>query len=366
MLCIDADIKDLQQAEDKDLPVLLMDFFVGEENRMYELKNGKIVLPWDSRNTNCVSWSQATTSCVPVCSVISLDEKYANTLTSYDTELNISSLVSGSYRLRQLYEKRRRWSARQQVLTLVVLPPWYKSWWFIAIMGILFSAMLSGAVFTILRRKSNRVKWMIKEHERQIYEEKVRFLINISHELRTPLTLIYAPLKKMVDSIQPGDSHYKQLLMVFKQSQRMKDLINMVLDARKMEVGMARLNMGSYHLNRWIRETCVDFIDDEDNNTVIFDYILDERIGNVAFDKEKCVVILSNLLVNAIKHSPERSVVTIRTELSDNRQNVRISVSDQGPGLENVDTDRLFTRFYQGDNEQGGSGIGLVIRQDTG
>src|SRR5699024_10978236 len=112
-------------------------------------------------------------------------------------------------------------------------------------------------------------------------------------------------------------------------------------------------------LNRWIRETCVDFIDDEDNNTVIFDYTLDERIGNVAFDKEKCVVILSNLLVNAIKHSPERSVVTIRTELSDNRQNVRISVSDQGPGLENVDTDRLFTRFYQGDNEQGGSGIGL-------
>lgn len=360
LLCIDADIKDLQQAEDKDLPVLLMDFFVGEENRMYELKNGKIVLPWDSRNIKLrflVSGDDILRSRM---FRYSLDEKYANTLTSYDTELNISSLVSGSYPVCVSYTKKDgRWSARQQVLTLVVLPPWYKSWWFIAIMGILFLAMLSAAVFTILRRKSNRVKWMIKEHERQIYEEKVRFLINISHELRTPLTLIYAPLKKMVDSIQPGDSHYKQLLMVFKQSQRMKDLINMVLDARKMEVGMARLNMGSYHLNRWIRETCVDFIDDEDNNTVIFDYTLDERIGNVAFDKEKCVVILSNLLVNAIKHSPERSVVTIRTELSDNRQNVRISVSDQGPGLENVDTDRLFTRFYQGDNEQGGSGIGL-------
>ena len=99
------------------------------------------------------------------------------------------------------------------------------------------------AIMSALRKKDNRIKWMLKEHEQAIYEEKVRFLINISHELRTPLTLIYAPLKKIIDSIQPTDHYFKQLTVAFKQAQRMKDLISMVLDARKMEMTMTKLDI---------------------------------------------------------------------------------------------------------------------------
>ena len=78
----------------------------------------------------------------------------------------------------------------------------------------------------------------MKEHEKEIYEEKVRFLINISHELRTPLTLIHAPLNHILRSLSSNSANYSALKSIYKQSQRMKDLLNMVLDLRKMEVGI--------------------------------------------------------------------------------------------------------------------------------
>ena len=80
----------------------------------------------------------------------------------------------------------------------------------------------------------------MKEHEQQVYEEKVRFLINISHELRTPLTLIHAPLSRILKSLSTEDTQYLPIKAIYRQSQRMKNLINMVLDVRKMEVGESK------------------------------------------------------------------------------------------------------------------------------
>lgn len=96
-----------------------------------------------------------------------------------------------------------------------------------------------------MRRKENKLKWAMKEHEKQMYEEKVRFLINISHELRTPLTLIHAPLNRILKSLAPTDSNYVPLKGIYRQSQRMRDLLNMVLDLRKG--GWSQLSYRSTH-----------------------------------------------------------------------------------------------------------------------
>lgn len=87
---------------------------------------------------------------------------------------------------------------------------------------------------------------------------KVRFLINISHELRTPLTLIYAPLKRILKTIGPENEQYLPLKAIYRQSQRMKALINMVLDVRKMEVGESKLHMQPYSFNTWIEQVSQD------------------------------------------------------------------------------------------------------------
>ena len=88
----------------------------------------------------------------------------------------------------------------------------------------------------------------MKEHEQQVYEEKVRFLININHELRTPLTLIHAPLKQLLKSLSPEDDKYPVIQSISKQSGRMKNLLNMVLDVRKMEVGQSTLHAETVEL----------------------------------------------------------------------------------------------------------------------
>lgn len=79
----------------------------------------------------------------------------------------------------------------------------------------------------------------------------------------------------------------------------------------------------------------------------------------MSFDKDKCEIILSNLLINALKHSPQDTRITISSELLSEEKRIRVSITDQGCGLQQVDTHKLFTRFYQGMGEQSGTGIGL-------
>ena len=279
---------------------------------------------------------------------------------SYSPELAIRSLPPGSYKIMaSCTAKDGSWIPSQQVLELTILPPWYRTWWFILSCAIFITAAIIETFRRTLKRKEEKLKWAMKEHEQQVYEEKVRFLINISHELRTPLTLIHAPLSRILKSLSPEETQYLPIKAIYRQSQRMKNLINMVLDVRKMEVGESKLQIQPHYLNKWIEHVSQDFTSEGEAKNVRIRYQLDPQIETVSFDKDKCEIILSNLLINALKHSPQDTEITITSELLANEGSVRISIIDQGSGLQQVNTQRLFTRFYQGTGEQSGTGIGL-------
>ena len=78
----------------------------------------------------------------------------------------------------------------------------------------------------------------------------------------------------------------------------------------------------------------------------------------VDFDRKKCDTVLSNILINAVKHSCDGDRIILKTTLTEDGM-VRTSISDQGPGIGSMNPDKIFTRFYQSNNEQYGSGIGL-------
>lgn len=279
---------------------------------------------------------------------------------SYNPELVMRSLPAGSYRIMaSCTAKDGSWVPDRQILELTILPPWYRTWWFVLICFVCIVAVIAVAFRNTVKRKEEKLKWAMKEHEKQVYEDKVRFLINISHELRTPLTLIHAPLSRILKSISPEDSQYLPIKAIYRQSQRMKNLINMVLDVRKMEVGESKLQIQPHLLNPWIEELSQDFVSEGEAKNVRIRFQLDPRIDTVSFDKGKCEIILSNLLINALKHSPQDTKITICSELLAEEERVRISVTDQGNGLQQVNTRKLFTRFYQGTGEQSGTGIGL-------
>ena len=250
------------------------------------------------------------------------------------------------------------WCEPVRLTTLKIPQPWYFSGWFILTMLILSSAIAIAVHVTMIRRRSNRLQLAMKEQEHKIYEEKVQFLINISHELRTPLTLIMAPMKRLLGTMEQEDTHYPVLSRIYRQSRRMRDLLNMVLDLRKMEVGKNRLKLERTDFNSWLNDSIADIVSEEHAEGIEIVTDLSADIADVEFDKSKCDTVLTNILMNAVKHSRPGDTITVSTSLTDDGM-VRTSISDQGPGLQDIDTDKLFTRFYQSKNEQYGSGIGL-------
>lgn len=279
---------------------------------------------------------------------------------SYQPELTLSGLSARTYQvLASCSTRSGGWTEDYRILELVVFPPWYKSGWFTISCIILIFVGVVLIFVSLLRRKENRLKWAMKEHEQQVYEEKVRFLININHELRTPLTLIHAPLKQLLATLSPEDEKYPVIQSISRQSGRMKKLLDMVLNVRKMEVGQSSLNIENVELNPWIEQFIADFRPEAGMKGISISYTPDKEVDTLCFDKEKCSTILTNLLINALKYSDENSLVEVATSLSEDKTRVRISVSDQGPGLKDVDVNNLFIRFYQGNNSRPGTGIGL-------
>lgn len=278
---------------------------------------------------------------------------------TYTHTLSLRSLPPGDYRVWVSCNKKDgNWSTPVEILAIEVRPPWWKSGWFFLLCLTVIVVSAGFFIRLAMKRKEEKLQLEMKEHEKKTYEEKVRFLINISHELRTPLTLIYAPLQRLLRSGEvKGGALAQQLTTVYKQARQMKNLINMVLNVRKMEVGEGAVDIRLHRLPEWLRSVAEDFTLELAAKNMELVYELDPAVTEVPFDDAKCEIILSNLLMNALKFSEAHTRITI--SVREMNGFVRIAVSDQGIGLGGVDASRLFTRFYQGDPNRDGSGIGL-------
>ena len=250
------------------------------------------------------------------------------------------------------------WCDPFTIMKIRIPQPWYRTGWFICLCTLLSAIIAVCAATVMINRKRSRIRLAMKEQEQKSYEEKVRMLINISHELRTPLTLIMAPLKRLIREMPEEDKAGAALKRIYRQSVRMKDLLNMVLDLRKMEAGQNSLKLSETDFNGWITDTTMDIITEEEAEGIEIVLELSESIGNVRLDRQKCGTVMMNILMNAVKHSQIGDRIVIRSEMT-GMDMVRVSISDEGPGLGDIDESRMFTRFYQSKNEQYGSGIGL-------
>lgn len=279
---------------------------------------------------------------------------------SYNHNLDLPMLPPGEYTIKvSCNTKSGEWTEPTEVLAISILPPWYKKPWVISFAILLLIVCVTYTSYVIIRKKERRLKWKMKAYEQTVNEEKIRFLINISHELRTPLSLIYAPLKRLLDTTGTvTDEALKgQLSAILKQAAQMKDIINMVLDLNKPDAGFETLQMFPHSLNTWIRKIAEDFRGEYEQKGIKVTYRFDESIGEVWLDHAKTRIVLSNLLMNALKFSEPDTEITVSTQKQGD--SIRVSVADQGIGLDHVDVNRLFTRFYQGKHDKKGSGIGL-------
>lgn len=250
--------------------------------------------------------------------------------------------------------------SQTKIIYITITPPWYSSTTAYMIYICLAIGVLIFGIYIYSRRK----------HE-ELYEEKMQFLINATHDIRSPLTLILNPLDKLIRKKFDNETA-EELSIIDRNAQRILHLVNQILDVRKIDKQQMHLRCEETSMIPYLNSIFKNFEYYAKNSNIDFkfehqDGDIDAWIDRINFDK-----VISNLLSNAFKytHNGGNIRMTISTTSNGMKTNkevcyMEISIIDSGIGLHGARIDKIFDRFYQGDNSRNigiqGTGIGLNL-----
>ena len=199
---------------------------------------------------------------------------------------------------------------------------------------------------------------------RQLDERKNTFFANVSHELRTPLTLILAPVEEM--QVRAGDpAQARQLALIRRNAERLLRLIDDLLDLSRLDVGGLRLDLADLDVRAIVQTVVENGAPAAAARKIGLVYDADESQRPIHADAHRLEIILTNLVGNALKYTPDGGHVAIKVR--DGAGAVTVEVADDGPGIPAADLPRVFDRFYQAgrtDRRAGGVGIGLSLARE--
>ena len=205
----------------------------------------------------------------------------------------------------------------------------------------------------------------LAEEGRRSSEAKLRFFTNFSHELRTPLTLILGPVEEMLTSpadLSPAQRH--DLRLVRRNTQRLLQLVNQLLDFRKIDVGKMAVRASEGNLVGFVREIMDVFEKPARQRGITFRFLPAEPVISLWFDGDILDKVLFNLLSNAFKYTPDGGRITVSMQPVPAADAVRISVEDNGRGIAEADQPHILEWFYQGRQPSAnGSGLGLALAE---
>ncbi len=186
------------------------------------------------------------------------------------------------------------------------------------------------------------------------------FISNVSHELRTPIAAIGALVETLELGDLEGDEQAAFLSRIRNQVERMALLTNELLDLSRIESGAIHLEPESVDLASSVAEAQASLAARLEACDVRVEGP-DSAAPPVEADRSATVRIVTNLLDNALKFSPDGSVITI--DVRDEDALVAVEVCDDGPGIAAQDLDRVFERFYKAEHSRAddGAGLGLAI-----
>jgi signal transduction histidine kinase/DNA-binding response OmpR family regulator len=204
------------------------------------------------------------------------------------------------------------------------------------------------------------------EEVRRTSEAKLRFFTNFSHELRTPLTLILGPVEDLLtnpdDDLTPAQRH--DLTLVRRNTQRLLQLVNQLMDFRKIDVGKMAVHATEGDLVGFVREIMDVFEKTARRRGITFRFVAAEPVIFLWFDGEILDKVFFNLLSNAFKYTPDGEHITVSIGLEKANKLVRVSVEDTGRGIDEADQPHILEWFYQGSQPTpNSSGLGLALAE---
>ena len=321
--------------------------------------------------------------------------KYQYTLEGFDKgwvnadnrtrKANYTNLDGGNYVFRvRASNSEGVWNPNYISLRIKVLPPFWKS----TLAYVIYLVVCLGILLLIRQRGIRKIKRqfeaekekqeakLIIEQERQevkrmqeLDQLKTKFLTNVSHEFRTPLSLIMAPVDKMLT--RADQEQKQQLSMIRKNARRLLNLVNQLLDFRKMEVQELKLHSKPGDIVKFISEISMSFTDIAEEKDIAFVFDATVDLLFTSFDHDKIERILFNLISNAFKFTQAGGQVSVLLNMdkqSDSDAVLEIKVIDTGIGIPVEKQNKIFERFFQHDIPESminqGSGIGLAITRE--
>lgn len=258
------------------------------------------------------------------------------------------------------------WSDKVTSIEIDIHPPFYKTIWAYIFYAIIIISIIT--FFLIAYR--NRVRKKIQhrqevfenEKSREIYDAKIAFFTNITHEIRTPLSLIKGPLEYIIKEKISNNERDEYLKVIERNTNRLLDLSNQLLDFRKTEQKGFSLNFTSTDISLLIDEIYIRFNPTAIRQNIKFEINLPSDDVYADVDKEALTKILSNLFNNAIKYAKSEINLTLKKEAD----TFQIIISNDGEKIKHHLQDKIFEPFYQIDDNNSdriltGTGLGLPL-----
>ena len=248
-------------------------------------------------------------------------------------------------------------------LFIEVSPPFYLS----AAAYVVYGLLALGALVLIriyytrrnVRRQQQHIQAFEREKERELYNAKISFFTNIAHEIRTPLTLIKGPLENILGRQMTDRSMAEDLIVMDRNTNRLLDLTNQLLDFQKIEKERLSLNLTRQNVTDIVEETFYRFSSSAKQQHKTFELDPGEGAIHAEVDREAFTKILSNLMNNALKYSE----TMIRVGLSVAGDAFRVTVTNDGEVVPPEMREAIFAPFFRHTRkeESTGTGIGLAL-----
>lgn len=230
-------------------------------------------------------------------------------------------------------------------------------------------------IFKLLYYASEREQLLIsaKETAEIAKNAQADFLANMSHEIRTPLHGILGFAQVGTDKAK--DINNKDMIKYFSRisesGERLKILLDNLLDLRKIEEGKIELNIQSNDIVKIIKDCAEEQEAVINSNQLSLIYDIASNVPNIQCDKNRIGQVIINILSNAVKFSPVNGKIIITVKMDTNNINadnvINVSVADQGVGIEKNELDTIFNKFVQSKNNiinSSGTGLGLAISKE--
>lgn len=203
--------------------------------------------------------------------------------------------------------------------------------------------------------------------QKELEEMRKEFVANVSHELRTPLTTVKSYAETLLDgALEEKELAFSFLQVINHEADRMTSLVQDLLELSRLDNKQVKFQMKATNLVQLVAESVEQHqIHALRKNQKMKFYTSIEKII-ITIDPNRIHQVLSNILSNAIKYSPEEANINIR--IAQDEDYIKVMVEDTGIGIPQKDLTRVFERFYRVDKarsrEMGGTGLGLAIAKE--